>query len=241
MHTFLPKAQIYSKGGKLDEFDYHCPLMSLPLALDKIVTSIPWQTPYITISDETKSKWAEKLGTKTKPRIGICWRGNKEHPKDWRRSINIQDVINNLPRTADLICLQNDVSDAEKRLFENTNLICLNEHIGDFASTAGLCKNLDAVVTVDTSIGHLAGAIGVPTQLVLSNPCDFRWLTNGVSTPWYNTHCLHRANQEIKLPELFLRTVEAVCNDLSTSNTYPPSKWAAFCLDILNRRASKWQ
>jgi tetratricopeptide (TPR) repeat protein len=224
MHTFLPKAQIYSKGGKLDEFDYHCPLMSLPLALDKIVTSIPWQTPYITISDETKSKWAEKLGTKTKPRIGICWRGNKEHPKDWRRSINIQDVINNLPRTADLICLQNDVSDAEKRLFENTNLICLNEHIGDFASTAGLCKNLDAVVTVDTSIGHLAGAIGVPTQLVLSNPCDFRWLTNGVSTPWYNTHCLHRANQEIKLPELFLRTVEVVCNDLSPSNTYPPSK-----------------
>ena len=224
MHTFLPKNQIYSKGGQLDEFDYHCPLMSLPLALDKIVTSIPWQTPYIKISEETKFEWFKRLGTKTKPRIGICWRGNKEHPKDWRRSINIRDVIHKLPRTADLVCLQIDVSEAEKHMFVNTNLICLNEQMGDFASTAGLCKHLDAVVTVDTSIAHLAGAIGVSTHLVLSDPCDFRWFTNGDSTPWYGSHCLHRANQKIKMPELFLRTVEAVCNDLSTNNTYPLRK-----------------
>ena len=224
MHTFLPKNQIYSKGGQLDEFDYHCPLMSLPLALDKIVTSIPWQTPYIKISEETKFEWFKRLGTKTKPRIGICWRGNKEHPKDWRRSVNIQDVINKLPRAADLVCLQNDVSDAEKHLFANTNLICLNEHMGDFVSTAGLCKNLDAVVTVDTSIGHLAGAIGVPTHLVLSDPCDFRWLTNGASTPWYQNHFLYRATKKNLMPNLFLQTVEAVCNDLSTINSYPLRK-----------------
>ena len=220
MHTFLPENQIYSKDEQLGEFDYHCPLMSLPLALGKIVRSIPCHAPYIKICEEIKLAWVKQLGTKTKPRVGICWRGNKEHPKDWRRSINIRDVVNKLPRTADLVCLQNDVSEAEQRIFKNTNVICLNKHMGDFASTAGLCQNLDAVVTVDTSIGHLAGAIGVPTHLVLSEPCDFRWLNNGVSTPWYQNHCLHRATQKIKMPDLFLRTVEAVCNDLSTNNTY---------------------
>ena len=218
MHTFLPKNQIYSKGTLLDEFDYHCPLMSLPLAFEKTVSPTSWQTPYIKVSEKTKSEWSNKLGAKTKPRVGICWRGNKEHPKDWRRSINIRDVVDKLPTIAELVCLQNDVSEAEQRIFKNTNLICLNRHMGDFASTAGLCANLDAVVTVDTSIGHLAGAIGVPTHLVLGNPCDFRWLNNGTSTPWYENHCLHRATQKIKMPNLFSRTLEVVCNDLSKNN-----------------------
>jgi hypothetical protein len=112
---------------------------------------------------------------------------------------------------------------AEQRMFKNTNLIHPDKkHMGDFVSMAGLCKNLDAAVTVDTSIGHLAGIIGVPTHLVLSDPCDFRWFANSVSTPWYPGHCLHRAVQKIKMSDLFLRTVEAVCNDFSTNNTYSP-------------------
>lgn len=193
MENLLPVAQIFKKDSSLPTFDFHCPLMSLPLAFNTTVETIPFSSSYLAADRDRIRWWQEHLGKKTPPRIGLVWRGNPEHPKDQRRSIELASIVNKLTPDFDWYSLQLEISDEEKYLIEqNTHLTHFGPLIGDFAETAALCKVLDAVVCVDTSIAHLCGAIGLPVHLLLGFNADFRWHAEGERTPWYMTTRIYR-------------------------------------------------
>lgn len=193
MHAFLPQNQIYSKGKQLDKFDYHCPLMSLPLALNKISPFTPMQTPYIEISEKTEFAWLKKLGKKTKPRVGICWQGNRSHHRDSLRSIPLDILSPFLHDRVDWICLQQNLSTHENFIISSIpNFFNYSSELDNFHETGGLLKCLDAVISVDTSVAHLAGALAIPLQLLLCYVPDARWQLAGKSSRWYSSATLHR-------------------------------------------------
>ena len=133
------------------------------------------------------------LGVKTKPRIGIAWQGNKTHSNDHVRSIKFADLIPHLSEECDWFSLQIHISDDDKNLINSReNLHHFGEMIGDFSETAAFCNVLDAIICVDTSIAHLAGAIGRPTHLLLAYLSDSRWHEKGEQTPWYEGTKLYR-------------------------------------------------
>lgn len=197
METLLPKSQIFEKGTGLPDFDYHCPLMSLPLAFKTTIKNIPCQTPYLAACPDRTRWWKNYLGQKTKPRLGIAWKGNPANSRDRKRSIPLPKIIHHLSKDFDWYSLQMHISDEDQQLITNTKRIThFGELIGDFAETAALCNALDAVVSVDTSIAHLAGALGRPVYLLLSYVADARWHDSRDNCPWYPNTTIFRQRSD---------------------------------------------
>ena len=197
MRALLPASCIFEKNTDLPDFEFHCPMMSLPLAFKTKIETIPGKTPYLSACDSHKRQWKNRLGAKTKPRIGFVWQGNPAHENDTKRSIALETVIDYLSPDFEWFSLQKDITTKDLNIIKSTSkLHHFGEEIGDFCSTAGLCDALDAVVSVDTSMAHLAGAIGKPVHLLLSYNADARWHENRSDTPWYPTATLFRQDDE---------------------------------------------
>ena len=129
--------------------------------------------------------------------MGLAWRGNPNHVKNDMRSIKLRELIPLLSTRFDWISLEIDPSEEEADLMHNCAFISnFGSDIGDFLSTSALCRNLNAVVSVDTSIAHLAGSIGTLVHLLLPYTPDFRWQHSGRTTHWYPNMVLHRQNQD---------------------------------------------
>ena len=213
MRALLPASCIFEKNADLPDFDFHCPMMSLPLAFKTKIETIPGKTPYLSACDSHKRLWKNRLGAKTKPRIGIVWQGNPAHENDIKRSIALETVINYLSHDFEWFSLQKDVTTEDLSIINSTpKLHHFGEEIGDFCSTAGLCDALDAVVSVDTSMAHLAGAIGKPVHILLSYNADARWHENRSDTPWYPTVTLFRQGADNQWASPLARSM----NTLST-------------------------
>ena len=191
----LPKENIFQKESALPKFDFHCPLASLPLVFNTNLNSVPFSKTYLTTNQKRVVWWRHYLQSSTKPRVGLCWRGNPNHPNDKKRSMALKDIIQILSPRLNWYSLQYDITDEEADLIKvNKNIIHFGKLIGDFAETGAFCKNLDAVICVDTSIAHLAGAIGTDTYLLLSEVADSRWHATGSTTPWYDSIIILRQN-----------------------------------------------
>jgi tetratricopeptide (TPR) repeat protein len=186
-------AQIISKGDPLPAFDCQCPLLSLPLALQTRLETVPSRMPYLHALPEASNDWAALLGPKSRPRIGIAWSGNPGHRKDQDRSISLHALLPLLTVDATFVSLQKDVRPAEVALLDRTGeILDFATSLNDFSDTAALLSRLDLVVTVDTSIAHLAGALGKPVWVLLSYVPDWRWLLDRDDSPWYPTARLFR-------------------------------------------------
>ena len=185
--------QVLATGQDLPPFDYHCPLMSLPLALGTRLETIPADFPYIQ-SDRVKvAYWARKLGSKTKPRVGLVWRGNPKHRNDHNRSLALADLVPALDDDTEWISLQKDVPASDRDTLDaNPRIRHLGDCISDFADTAALIELMDLVISVDTSVAHLAGGMGKRLWLLLPFSAEWRWLMNRDDSPWYPTAQLFR-------------------------------------------------
>ena len=215
MQTFLPKNQIYSKGARLGEFDYHCPLMSLPLALNKTVPFIPMQTPYLKISEEIELAWSKKFGKKTKPLVGICWQGNRSHHRDSLRSIPLDILSPHLHDRVQWVSLQQNLSDSENSIISSMpNVYDYSSELDDFHKTGGLLKCLDAVISVDTIIAHLAGALALPLHLLLCYVPDARWQLTTKNCEWYPSATLHRQ----KMQDCWQPAIESAIREIDEKN-----------------------
>ena len=183
-----------SATGTLPDFDLHCSIMSLPLAFGTRLDSIPSQTPYLPAPAASDVRaWEERLGPRTGPRIGIVWSGNPAHDNDRNRSIPLQAFARLLDLDATFVSLQKDPrADDQAFLFGRNDIIDLTAHLADFADTAALISSLDLVISVDTSVAHLAGALGRPTWILLPYVPDWRWLLDRDDSPWYPTTRLFR-------------------------------------------------
>lgn len=165
------------------EYDYHLPFMSLPRAFRTSLATIPAATPYLRVGEDYLEKWAHILGPKTRPRIGITCSGAAAHTNDKNRSIPLMRMLELTFLDADIHLLQNEVREDDKRDLKHfhTHL----EDIKDFSDTAALITNMDMVVSVDTSVAHLAGALGKPLYLLLPIAGDYRWMIDKKLSPWY--------------------------------------------------------
>jgi len=189
--------EITSTGEPLPRFDLHCPLLSLPHFFKTTLATIPAQVPYL-IPDPVKLEhWQTKLGAKSKPRIGLVWSGNPKYSTDVRRSVPLELLLPFIGAEADWYSLQKEVRDEDRRsLGPNTPIVDFSQALNDFSDTAALIAQLDLVISVDTAVAHLAGAIGKPVWILLPFHPDFRWLRDREDSPWYPTARLFRQTHD---------------------------------------------
>jgi tetratricopeptide (TPR) repeat protein len=177
------------------QFDYHCSVLSLPRAFGTTLDSIPSNIPYLRSDARSKDKWAAQLGQKRKPRIGLVWSGNPEQADDKYRSMSFSKISALIDDRFEWISLQKDVrSDDSELLYGTKNILPWGSKLEDFSDTAGLIENLDLVISVCTSVAHLAGAMGKPLWVLLSYNAEWRWLLDRSESPWYPTARLFRQN-----------------------------------------------
>lgn len=184
---------LISQGDVIPSFDVHCPIMSLPLAFKTTIQTIPARTPYLTVSEELFEKWRSKLiGEEIK--VGIGWAGNANFHGDGYRSILLNNLLPALGiKGVRYFSIQKTLRQGDERLLDaNPQIVRLDQKINDFQDTAAIMMSLDLVLSSDTSIVNLAGALGRPFWVLLQDTPDWRWLAEGTSTPWYPTGRLFR-------------------------------------------------
>lgn len=186
-------AQLVARGSALPVFDCHCPLLSLPLAFKTRLGTIPAAKGYLTASPGKVVAWANRLGPKTQTRVGLVWSGSPGHKNDHNRSFFLSELIRSLPANVQYISLQKEVRQADQEtLVLHPEILDLGQEIKDFTDTAALCELVDVVVSADTSVGHLAGAMGKPVWVLLPFNPDWRWLLDRNDSPWYDSARLYR-------------------------------------------------
>lgn len=178
---------IVTRDQSPGEIDVQVPLLSLPRLFGTTLRSIPAQVPYLAPLDEDVERWRRELGSDG-PRIGLVWAGSPTHGNDRNRSIAPQLL-------APLLALPGvtyfSLQVGEKQQLEGP-VVDLAPRLVDFAETAAVIANLDLVITVDTAVAHLAGAIGAPVWVLLPYAADWRWLQDRDDSPWYPTMHLFR-------------------------------------------------
>ncbi len=185
-------SQLLAKGSALPEFDYHCPLLSLPLAFKTNLNSIPAAARYLDSDATSVARWEAKLGKRMKPRIGLVWSGSTNHKND-NRSIPLADLLPQLPTGLQYVSLQKEVHELDRRtLRANAHISNFSDELSDFSDTAALCECLDMVISIDTSVAHMSGALGKATWILLAFNPDWRWLLDRDDSPWYPSVKLYR-------------------------------------------------
>ena len=185
--------QVVSAGEPLPGFYLHCPLLSLPRVFGTQLTTVPSAGPYLCASPDKSAAWSARLGKRTGHRIGLAWSGNSAHHRDQIRSINLSALLVLLDTGATFISLQKDVRPTDAAVLgEHNDIVQFADALVDFSDTAALISNLDLVISVDTSIAHLAGALGRPVWVLLPYLPDWRWLLDRDTSPWYPTARLFR-------------------------------------------------
>ncbi len=211
MSDLAGATQVIPRGTPLPDFDYQCPLLSLPLAFGTRLETIPAPTPYLHAPAQASKAWQARLGPKTRPRIGLAWSGNAAHKDDQNRSIGLRFLSPLLDTGATFVSLQKDVRDADAAVLgERDDILHFGDALKDFSDTAALISNLDLVISVDTSVAHLAGALGKPVWVLLTYVPDWRWLLDRDDSPWYPTARLFRQNDARTWDDAIARVREAL-------------------------------
>ena len=187
-------AQIIAKGEPLPNFQVHCPLGSLPFALATRLATIPADVPYLAVPQLHREKWRAKLGPADARRIAVSWAGNANFKNDYNRSIGLHAMS---PLFADsdvqFFSIQKDLRAGDAELLRrHPKLIQLGKEIESFSDTAAIVSLMDAVISSDTSVVHLAGALAAPIWTLLAYAPDWRWLLGRDDCPWYPTMRLFR-------------------------------------------------
>jgi tetratricopeptide (TPR) repeat protein len=204
-------------AAQLPAFDLHCPISSLPLAFGTRLDTIPAATPYLPLPAANRVRaWEQRLGARDRLRVGLVWSGNPNHGNDRNRSVPLQMLARILDLDATFISLQKDVRAEDKAQLAHAGIIDVSAHLTDFAETAALISCLDLVISVDTSVAHLAGALACPTWILLPYTPDYRWLLDRDDSPWYPSVRLFRQDASRDYGRV-LETVRVELDTLSSS------------------------
>jgi hypothetical protein len=181
-------------GAPLPAFDVHCPMGSLPHALKTEPATIPADIPYLTASTERIAKWRERIERLPSPRIAIAWSGRATHANDRNRSLALARLEPLLALDgASFVSIQRELRGADgETLARVPRLVHVGDDLDDFDDTAAVVSLVDLVISVDTSVVHLAAALGRPTWILLPFWPDWRWMLDRADSPWYPTARLFR-------------------------------------------------
>ena len=199
--------------------DYRVLLMSLPLHFGTTLDTIPNPEKYLDVPPAQIHRWGQRLGTRRNKRIGLVWRGSPNHQNDDKRSIPVETLLAALPPGFDYVSLQFKPSAQEQHMLAAHGVLVVADDLNDFADTAALCAQLDLVISVDTSVAHLSGALGVPCWVLVAHSPDWRWLLGRKDCVWYRKTHIYRQPQagrwdsvlqevahDLRLPSAFAAT-----------------------------------
>ncbi|MCA3264382.1 MAG: tetratricopeptide repeat protein [Telmatospirillum sp.] len=188
---------VLDQDEKLPPIDLQCPLMSLPLAFETQPATIPAAIPYLRADLKRVAYWRKKLGQKDKKRIGLVWSGNTAHKNDRNRSIKLAELAPLFAADVTFFSLQKEMRDEDAETARKlNNFVHFGATLQDFADTAALVESMDLVVAVDTSVLHLAGALGKRTLALIAFNPDWRWMLEDSQTRWYpNTELVRQSRR----------------------------------------------
>lgn len=214
--------EIVETGAPLSDFDYQCPLLSLPLAFKTSLSNIPANIPYLKADLQKSLSWKEKLGEKTKARVGLVWSGgirpNQPVSVNNRRNIPLSKLVPLKHPNIDFYSLQkgqpgeSELGELKRGNWNGPEIIDFSSQLSDFSDTAALMENLDLLITVDTSTAHLAGALGKPVWILNRFDTCWRWLLERTDSPWYPTAKLYRQEKG----EDWAHVIQRVKKDLAS-------------------------
>jgi hypothetical protein len=190
------RVAVVRRGDTLPRFDCHAPLMSLPHLLGTTMQSIPAQIPYLRAPPADVTTWRERLAGSPRPWIGLVWAGNPKHENDHNRSMPAPYLAPLVTSArASFYSLQVPAAVEELAALPPGKVSDLAPALGNFADTAAVIESLDLVVSVDTAVAHLAGALGKSVWLLLPYVPEWRWLLDREDSPWYSTMRLFRQHR----------------------------------------------
>lgn len=187
--TLDDQIEVVLTGDELPITDLICPLLNLPHLLGTQLDTIPWPGPYLSSSSTVSAN----RSAGEKPRIGVVWRGNPAHKNDQNRSIAFDTFKDLVQLPLEFVALQKGINSTDlQELKTLRNVQVVEDQLHDFANTATFIEALDLVITVDTSVAHLAGAMGKEVWILLAFMPDYRWMMDRTDTPWYPSARLYR-------------------------------------------------
>jgi len=204
--------EVVPKTPIAPSFDWHCPLLSLPLAFQTELETIPSDVPYLSPDPKRIQVWRQRLGRRAKLRLGLTWSGNPNQARDRLRSIPlallsplIQRVSRHGQRNVEFVALQNQIRDADREALAQLPMLqYFGDAIEDFEDTAALATICDLVISVCTSTAHLAGGLGRPLWVLLAYVPDWRWMLHRGDSPWYPSARLFRQMKLARWDELLV-------------------------------------
>lgn len=208
--SLAPDIQVFARGASAPVTDFHCPLLDLPGALELRLDNIPATLPYLHAAPQRCADWQSRIEFQGR-RIGIVCSGNPKLANDRRRSIPLQTFAPLLGENTRLYLLQKDCRAADEAwMREAPGIIDLRSQLDDFEDTAAIIAGLDLVISVDTSVAHLAGALGRPVWILLPTLPDWRWLCDRNDSPWYPGARLFRQGAQ----EDWATVIQRICIEL---------------------------
>lgn len=211
MRTLDGVERVITHGAAQEPADCHFPIMSLPRIFRTTLDTIPAEVPYLRADRQRVERWSGRLGNdRAVKKIGLAWAGRPTHRRDRERSIDPQSLapLLAMPGTT-FVSLQKGPAAAQAR--EYPRVVDASNELNDFADTAALIETLDLVISVDTAVAHLAGALGKPVYLLLPSHADWRWMVDRTDSPWYPTMRLFRQSR----PGDWAGVVTLVCDAAS--------------------------
>ena len=188
-------ATVIARGDAVPPFDVHCPLGSLPFAMGTDASSVPAPIPYLSADDAALAKWSARLDTVKRPRVALAWAGNASHYNDRNRSIPFARLAPLLSLPASFISIQRELrGDDAERLAAEQRMADVGDELENFTDTAAVMALCDLVISADTAVAHLAGAMGRPLWVLIPFAPDWRWSLEGETSPWYPAARLFRQN-----------------------------------------------
>ncbi|WP_440640123.1 tetratricopeptide repeat protein [Bradyrhizobium sp. PUT101] len=209
----LPDVTVIPRGEPLPPFDLQLPLMSLPRVFGTTLDTIPADVPYLHADPARLLRWRAALADVTALKVGVAWAGNIRHKGDRQRSLSAEAVLPRLVMPGvQLYSLQKEPrpDDGPVLAALNRDIVDLAPALGDFADTAAAVASLDLVIAVDTSVAHLAGALGRPVWMLTPYALDWRWLRDREDTPWYPTMRLFRQRRPREWDDPLMRLSAAL-------------------------------
>jgi hypothetical protein len=203
--------QVAALGAPLPSVDFEAALMSLPLLLGTGLDSIPGAAPYLEAPPGHLERWRTRLAPLPRPRVGLAWSGSTTLRNDRNRSIPLAMLAPLRHAGVTLVSLQKEIRDADRAaLGAGPAIHTFEDEIADFRDTAALAAHMDVVVSVDTAVAHLAGALARPLWLLLPFAPDWRWLLDRDDSPWYPTARLFRQPAPGEWPAAIERVTRAL-------------------------------
>ncbi|ABB11181.1 tetratricopeptide repeat protein [Burkholderia lata] len=194
--TLRGVSRIVTEGQPMPAFDLQCPLMSLPYAFRTTLDTVPADVPYLRADARRRDAWVERLDAISpsgRLRVGLVWSGNPRHANDENRSIPFAALLPLVAaHDATFVSLQPQIRARDADAFAASGVLSFADTLTNFAETAALVDTLDLVISVDTSVAHLAGALGRPVWMLLPRVPDWRWLLERDDCPWYPSARLFR-------------------------------------------------